>query len=108
MLSALSCVDEISGLGMTLFLWHRNKRWLPYLAHLIIVTAVETWPPYWKLMTATGTHSSRYISPAYIPHMIIHNFSVCFSLRISGALQFEPAPRRGEPDVTRRTPDYFL
>ena len=23
-------------------------------------------------------------------------------------LQFEPAPRRGEPDVTRRTPDYFL
>lgn len=24
------------------------------------------------------------------------------------ALQFEPAPRRGEPDVTRRTPDYFL
>lgn len=24
------------------------------------------------------------------------------------SLQFEPAPRRGEPDVTRRTPDYFL
>ncbi|KAH3744021.1 protein phosphatase 2A [Pelomyxa schiedti] len=23
-------------------------------------------------------------------------------------LQFDPAPRRGEPDVTRRTPDYFL
>ncbi|KAL0410981.1 UNVERIFIED_CONTAM: Serine/threonine-protein phosphatase PP2A-5 catalytic subunit [Sesamum latifolium] len=23
-------------------------------------------------------------------------------------IQFEPAPRRGEPDVTRRTPDYFL
>ncbi|KAH7560398.1 hypothetical protein JRO89_XS10G0010600 [Xanthoceras sorbifolium] len=22
--------------------------------------------------------------------------------------EFEPAPRRGEPDVTRRTPDYFL
>ncbi|KAJ6961232.1 hypothetical protein NC652_000205 [Populus alba x Populus x berolinensis] len=22
--------------------------------------------------------------------------------------RFEPAPRRGEPDVTRRTPDYFL
>ena len=22
--------------------------------------------------------------------------------------QFEPAPRRGEPHVTRRTPDYFL
>jgi len=24
------------------------------------------------------------------------------------AFQFEPAPRRGEPDITRRTPDYFL
>jgi len=23
-------------------------------------------------------------------------------------LQFEPAPRRGEPHVTRRTPEYFL
>ncbi|KAF3631232.1 Serine/threonine-protein phosphatase PP2A-2 catalytic subunit [Capsicum annuum] len=23
-------------------------------------------------------------------------------------IQFEPSPRRGEPDVTRRTPDYFL
>jgi hypothetical protein len=22
--------------------------------------------------------------------------------------KFEPAPRRGEPEVTRRTPDYFL
>ncbi|KAF3792694.1 Serine/threonine-protein phosphatase PP2A catalytic subunit [Nymphaea thermarum] len=29
-------------------------------------------------------------------------------LRWSLLLQFEPAPRRGEPDVTRRTPDYFL
>jgi len=23
-------------------------------------------------------------------------------------LQFDPAPRRGEPHVSRRTPDYFL
>ncbi|OTF75535.1 hypothetical protein BLA29_012848 [Euroglyphus maynei] len=23
-------------------------------------------------------------------------------------LQFDPAPKRGEPHVTRRTPDYFL
>ena len=23
-------------------------------------------------------------------------------------LQFDPAPRRGKPEVTRRTPDYFL
>jgi serine/threonine-protein phosphatase 2A catalytic subunit len=22
--------------------------------------------------------------------------------------KFEPAPRRGEPEVSRRTPDYFL
>jgi len=24
------------------------------------------------------------------------------------SLQFDPAPRRGEPHVTRKTPDYFL
>jgi len=24
------------------------------------------------------------------------------------SLQFDPAPRRGEPHVTRHTPDYFL
>ena len=29
-------------------------------------------------------------------------------LIVSCSFQFEPAPRRGEPDVTRRTPDYFL
>lgn len=29
-------------------------------------------------------------------------------LKMCLMLQFEPAPRRGEPDVTRRTPDYFL
>ena len=29
----------------------------------------------------------------------------CFILY---SLQFDPAPRRGEPTVTRRTPDYFL
>ena len=26
----------------------------------------------------------------------------------SNFLVFDPAPRRGEPHVTRRTPDYFL
>lgn len=31
--------------------------------------------------------------------------TICFSLF---SLQFDPAPRRGEPHVTRRTPDYFL
>ena len=31
-----------------------------------------------------------------------YKFSFFFSL------QFDPAPRRGEPHVTRRTPDYFL
>lgn len=29
-------------------------------------------------------------------------------LSASSSLQFDPAPRRGEPHVTRRTPDYFL
>lgn len=26
----------------------------------------------------------------------------------SCSIQFDPAPRKGEPHVTRRTPDYFL
>ena len=26
----------------------------------------------------------------------------------SNFIQFDPAPRKGEPNVTRRTPDYFL
>ncbi len=30
------------------------------------------------------------------------------NLRSPFSLQFDPAPRRGEPHVTRRTPDYFL
>jgi hypothetical protein len=32
-------------------------------------------------------------------------FVICLCLH---SLQFDPAPRRGEPHVTRRTPDYFL
>jgi serine/threonine-protein phosphatase 2A catalytic subunit len=48
------------------------------------------------------------MSSTDILHKILHNFSASFSFLIFGALQFEPAPRRGEPDVTRRTPDYFL
>lgn len=32
----------------------------------------------------------------------------CKLTRSKFVKQFEPAPRRGEPDVTRRTPDYFL
>lgn len=42
-------------------------------------------------------------------------FSVCLRDSLSDwllcdfcSLQFDPAPRRGEPHVTRRTPDYFL
>lgn len=30
------------------------------------------------------------------------------TLLVYYSLQFDPAPRRGEPHVTRRTPDYFL
>ncbi|KAG6530630.1 hypothetical protein ZIOFF_012871 [Zingiber officinale] len=38
----------------------------------------------------------------------LFNF-LCFAVEsILSFLQFDPAPRRGEPDVTRRTPDYFL
>ncbi|KAK7281531.1 hypothetical protein RIF29_09611 [Crotalaria pallida] len=36
----------------------RNKRWLPFLAHLTIVTDVGTWLPYWRLTIARATHLS--------------------------------------------------
>lgn len=37
-----------------------------------------------------------------LPGLLADHFLCHFSL------QFDPAPRRGEPHVTRRTPDYFL
>ena len=38
---------------------------------------------------------------------ILGNINISFILS-PFSLQFDPAPRRGEPHVTRRTPDYFL
>ncbi len=46
-----------------------------------------------------------------LPVLYICNFAVInmnIKRMISFSLQFDPAPRRGEPHVTRRTPDYFL
>lgn len=54
-----------------------------------------------------GFHNSRdrcrfsYIANDHIPF----GFGLLF---VTPSLQFDPAPRRGEPHVTRRTPDYFL
>ena len=36
-----------------------------------------------------------------------HHYILRHSL-VPHSLSFDPAPRRGEPQVTRRTPDYFL
>ena len=51
--------------------------------------------------------------PEALDHVAHHVFIfLCFldvsCYFISYSLQFDPAPRRGEPHVTRRTPDYFL
>lgn len=46
-----------------LFCTIRNKRWSPYLVHLIIVIVAATWHPFWKLMTARVILSSRSSSP---------------------------------------------
>lgn len=43
----------------------------------------------------------------FIPAISIHSWMIS-SILCMFLFQFEPAPRRGEPDVTRRTPDYFL
>ena len=42
---------------------------------------------------------NNYTSPPSVVSINLFHFS---------SLQFDPAPRRGEPHVTRRTPDYFL
>jgi serine/threonine-protein phosphatase 2A catalytic subunit len=41
---------------------------------------------------------------AFLPALLVYP-NVLFP---TYSLQFDPAPRRGEPHVTRRTPDYFL
>lgn len=40
--------------------------------------------------------------------LVFMMFKIASLFFLLSVLQFEPAPRRGEPDVTRRTPDYFL
>ncbi len=47
------------------------------------------------------------IDNSTFPVLYICYFAV-INMNISFSLQFDPAPRRGEPHVTRRTPDYFL
>lgn len=44
------------------------------------------------------------------PHLwiLLMKMETCNRLVFVYSLQFDPAPRRGEPHVTRRTPDYFL
>lgn len=40
--------------------------------------------------------------------VLLTGFALISFYRLFFSLQFDPAPRRGEPHVTRRTPDYFL
>jgi len=43
-------------------------------------------------------------------YVLAPTFIMCVAKLSSprNSLQFDPAPRKGEPHVTRRTPDYFL
>lgn len=49
-----------------------------------------------------------------VPRLVIDryhfkmSYSDCTFILLFFSLQFDPAPRRGETQVTRRTPDYFL
>jgi serine/threonine-protein phosphatase 2A catalytic subunit len=47
----------------------------------------------------------------FIPYLPPGNLAALMEVSESMAKsfqKFEPAPRRGEPEVSRRTPDYFL
>lgn len=59
----------------------------------IIVIAAEIKQVLWKWMKVLSTHCTLYA-------LNLGNDYV-----FNGSLQFDPAPRRGEPHVTRRTPD---
>lgn len=62
-------------------------------AHLAVVRGAE------------GYYSCPWTGAAFTASITCVTPTVPFS---SPSLQFDPAPRRGEPHVTRRTPDYFL
>jgi len=51
-------------------------------------------------------HLLSLLSPKADTHFTVPWSNECLLCVFS--LQFDPAPRRGEPHVTRRTPDYFL
>lgn len=44
----------------------------------------------------------------YSLYVVLFSYCNRFYINFFCSLQFDPAPRRGEPHVTRRTPDYFL
>lgn len=54
-----------------------------------------------SLLTRGETTHKYFVMFIFIDGWSITLFCLC-------SLQFDPAPRRGEPHVTRRTPDYFL
>lgn len=73
-------------------------------AHLVAIRAAEGY--YSRPWAGAAFFRIRSSPCPYYKHTITCvTPTVPFS---SPSLQFDPAPRRGEPHVTRRTPDYFL
>lgn len=75
-------------------------------------TSLTLWIVWNPQVTCSSQTPTRFIKS------FIHLFDSSVVLRLGRrwitklfclrSLQFDPAPRRGEPHVTRRTPDYFL
>lgn len=72
----------------------------------------EGWPVRWMLRLAGVLGWAGWVPCVEVAgarHALTRHGPYPSSLALAPARsQFDPAPRRGEPEVTRRTPDYFL
>jgi len=73
----------------------------PYSPLQTIAIVAQTKPPSWKSMR-------KWVKTCKFFFFFVFLFEQSSLTGYNRSIQFDPAPRKGEPNVTRRTPDYFL